>query len=63
MHGFDFQEILDPLVRVSQKLQRPELNVGMTVEWVEAAVDLLESYKSRCVYCKINHKRKKYINT
>ncbi|KAL5007366.1 hypothetical protein ScPMuIL_003785 [Solemya velum] len=41
------KEILDPLVRVSQKLQRPELNVGMTVEWVEAAVDLLESYKSR----------------
>ncbi|XP_060083578.1 zinc finger protein 862-like [Ylistrum balloti] len=40
-------ELLDPLMRVSLKLQRPESSVAECYTWISSTIDLLDDYKSR----------------
>ena len=44
-----FQKVLDPLMRLSLKLQKPESNVCDSLSWAETAVEMLEAMKSRYI--------------
>ena len=41
-----FQNVFDPLMRLSMKLQKPESNVSESRDWVKYTINLLEDLKS-----------------